>query len=57
MNIISEKNVIEMPGSCEFSNPDNDYSVYDYDYHYDYDYADEDKEQCLQTCLQTKENK
>ena len=41
-----------MLGSCEFSNPDNDYSVYDYDYHYDYDYADEDKEQCLQTCLQ-----
>ena len=41
-----------MSGSCEFSNPDNDYSVYDYDYHYDYDFADEDKEQCLQTCLQ-----
>ena len=42
-----------MSGSCEFSNPDYDYYVYyDYDYHYDYDYADEDKEQCLQTCLQ-----
>ena len=41
-----------MSGSCEFSNPYNDYSTYDYDNHYDYDFADEDKEQCLQTCLQ-----
>ena len=52
MYIISEKNVIEMPGSCEFSNPDHDYSNYDYDGEHDFDFADEDKEQCLQTCLQ-----
>ena len=52
MYIISEKNVIEMPGSCEFSNPDNDYSDYDDDWEHDFDFVDTDKEQCLQTCLQ-----
>ena len=52
MYIISEKKVIEMPGSCEFSNPDHDYSNYDYVGEHDFDFADEDKEQCLQTCLQ-----
>ena len=48
----SKMNVTEMPGSCKFSNPDYDYYIYEYDYHYDHDYADEDKEQCLRTCLQ-----
>ena len=52
MYIILEKKVIEMPGSCEFSNPGHDYSNYDYDGEHDFDFADEDKEQCLQTCLQ-----
>ena len=42
----------ESPGSCEFSNPDYDYYHYDNEFHYDYDYAEEDKEQCLQSCLQ-----
>jgi len=41
-----------MSGECEFINPSYDYSYYDYDYHYDYDYAEEDKLQCLQSCLQ-----
>ena len=31
---------------------DKELPEYDYDYHYDYDYAEEDKEQCLQSCLQ-----
>ena len=42
----------EIPGSCEFSNPDYDYYNYDHEYHFDYDYAEEDKEQCLQSCLE-----
>ena len=42
----------EISGVCEFSNPSHDYSYYDYEYHYDYDFAEEDKEQCLQSCLQ-----
>ena len=41
-----------MSGECEFINPPYDYSYYDYDYHYDYDYAKEDKDECLQSCLQ-----
>ena len=41
-----------MPGRCEFTDDSNDYLDYDYDYHYDYDFADEDKEQCFQSCLQ-----
>ena len=43
-----------MPGKCEFTDDSNDYWDYDYDYHYDYDFADEDKEQCLQSCLQKR---
>ena len=42
----------EIPGSCQFTNPDYDYYSYDNEYHYDYDFAEEDKEQCLQSCLQ-----
>ena len=46
----------ESAGNCEFSNPDYDsdygWTYYDNEYHYDYDYAEEDKEQCLQSCLQ-----
>ena len=41
-----------MSGECEFVNPSYDYSYYEYDYHYDYDNAEEDKDQCLQSCLQ-----
>ena len=41
----------EISGVCEFSDPSHDYSYYDYEYHYDYDFAEEDKEQCLQSCL------
>ena len=39
-----------MSGECELAS--YDYSYYDYDYHYDYDFAEEDKDQCLQSCLQ-----
>ena len=42
----------ELSGECKFSNPSADYSYYDYDYHYDNDFADEDKVQCLKSCLQ-----
>ena len=34
--------------------PSNLFWDYDYDHHYDYDFADEDKEQCLQSCLQKR---
>ena len=40
-----------MSGECEFSHPSYDYFYYDYDLYYDYDYAEEDKDQCLQSCL------
>ena len=43
-----------MPGECEFTEPSNLFWDYDYDHHYDYDFADEDKEQCLQSCLQKR---
>ena len=39
-----------MPGKCEFTDDSNDFLAYDYDY----DFADEDKEQCLQSCLQKR---
>ena len=43
---------IQLPGRCEFSNPEYGVFEYDHDIHHDYDYAEEDKEQCLQSCLQ-----
>ena len=43
-----------MSGECEFNNPPYDYSYYDYDYHYDTDYAEEDKDECLQSCLEKR---
>ena len=43
-----------MPGTCEFFDDSYDYSYFDYDYEIDYDFADEDKEQCLQSCLQKR---
>ena len=45
----------EISGACQFSNPSHDYSYYDYEYHYVYDFAEEDKDQCLQSCLQKSE--
>ena len=43
-----------MPGNCEFMDPDNGVWDYGFDTHHDYDFADEDKEQCLQSCLQKR---
>ena len=43
-----------MSGTCEFSDPSNTYYEYDYEYHYDYDYAEEDKDECLQSCLEKR---
>ena len=43
-----------MPGKCEFTYDSNDYRDYEYNFHYDYEIADEDKEQCLQSCLQQR---
>ena len=40
-----------MSGTCEFSDPSNSHWDYDYESHYDYDYAEEDKDECLQSCL------
>ena len=42
-------------GVCEFKDASNDYFDYDYDEHWDYDYAEEDKEECLQSCLKKSE--
>ena len=45
-----------MPGRCEFSDPSNYYWDYDYEYEYhnDYDYAEEDKDECLMSCLEKR---
>ena len=43
-----------MSGTCEFSDPSNSHWDYDYEVHYDYDYAKEDKDECLQSCLEKR---
>ena len=43
-----------MSGTCEFTDPFNDYDAYDYEDHYDLDYAEEDTNQCLQSCLEKR---
>ena len=43
-----------MPGTCEFSDPSNYIVDYDYEFHYDHDYAEEDKDECLQSCLEKR---
>ena len=48
-----------MSGECEFINPSNDYefhhyNYYEYESHYDHDHAEEDTNQCLQSCLEKR---
>ena len=43
-----------MSGTCEFSDPSNSHWDYDYESHYDHDYAEEDKDECLQSCLEKR---
>ena len=43
-----------MSGTCEFSVASNTFLEYDYEYHYDYDYAEEDKDECLMSCLEKR---
>ena len=43
-----------MSGTCEFSDPSKSYYHYDYESYYDFDYAEEDKDECLQSCLEKR---
>ena len=43
-----------MSGACKFSDPSKSHDDYDYEYHYDYDYVEEDKDECLQSCLEKR---